>query len=200
MQRGPLTRLAEVARASRQELGLLALLAGLVLAGAAFIYARTSSGPPPPIKVAVAQSVAPAKQLVVHVAGKVASPGVYTLSDGSRIKDAIAAAGGPIEGADVDALNLAALLVDGQKIVVPAVGQAPAVASESSGAQSNGKLNLNLATQSQLEDLPGLGPVTAGRIIAYREKKGRFTSIRQLLEVDGIGPKKFDGIKDLVVV
>ena len=133
---------------------------------------------------------------MVHVAGSVATPGLYRLNAGSRVQDAIEAAGGPADGADVHALNLAELITDGQKIFVPAAGQ-PGVAAPA-GPQPAGKLNLNTATQEQLEELPGIGPVLAERIVQFREREGGFQSVRQLLEIEGIGPKKFEGIEDLL--
>lgn len=199
--KGLFARIADAARASPGELGLAALLGALVVGGAAFVYAQTSAPlPPPPIEHVAATEPAPAP-LLVHVSGMVASPGVYELRDGSRVKDAIDAAGGAVEGGDLDALNLAALLSDGLKIYVPKKGEAPSGSSEGSGVEDpSGKVNLNSATKSQLEELPGIGPVLAERIIAYRQKKGRFTSVRQLLEVEGIGPKKYESLKDLVSV
>jgi competence protein ComEA len=141
--------------------------------------------------------------MVVHVAGRVRNPGVYELAEGSRVTDAIAAAGGPLEGADGNALNLAAPISDGQKITLTKPGEASPpddAGGGAFGAAPGGKINLNTATQAQLEELPSVGPVIAQRIIAYRLTKGRFTSVRQLMEVSGVGPKKFESMKDLATV
>lgn len=202
-----LQRLGDTARASRSELGLLALL-GLAIVGAALVVIlRTSDPPAPPIRreaPAARQSPAAAAKMVkVHVAGQVGNPGVYELKEGSRITDAVTAAGGPLEGADGNALNLAAVVTDGQKITLTRPGEPPPAeeaAAQGSPLTSGGKVNLNTATQAQLEELPGVGPVLAGRILSHRQTKGRFTSPRQLLEVSGFGPKKFDGVKDLIAV
>lgn len=196
MRTGLVSRIANFARASPGELGLMAILGLAVVGGSALVLARTTDPPAPPIKRSFAPTVTQQEILVVHVAGMVVSPGVYELTRGSRIKDALAAAGGPIEGADVNNLNLAELLTDGQKIVVTKPGEAPP--SEATQTPS-GKINLNTAAKAQLEELPGVGPVLAQRIVDYRQKK-KFTSIRQLLEVDGFGPKKYESLKDLITV
>ncbi len=197
MRTGLVSRIANFARASPGELGLMAILGLAVVGGSALVLARTTDPPAPPIKRVAATTTATQQEiLVVHVAGMVVSPGVYELPRGTRIKDALAAAGGPVEGADVNNLNLAELLTDGQKIVVTKPGEAPP--SEETQAPA-GKINLNTAAKAQLEELPGVGPVLAQRIIDYRQKK-KFTSIRQLMEVDGFGPKKYESLKDLIAV
>lgn len=209
MERGWFSRLADVARASPGELALVAILALTIVGGSALVFFRTDQTPPPPIrKVAAAKPTQqPAKAVFVHVAGMVKAPGVYQLSEGSRVKDAIDAAGGPQEGADLEPLNLAALLNDGEKIlvtrpgqVVPPGVQAAGAAGLSSSSPGAAKVNLNTATAVQLEELPNIGPVLAQRIIAHRQSKGNFTSVKQLMEVSGVGPKKYEGLKDLVVV
>lgn len=191
-----LRRAADYARAAPGEVGLIALLSAAIVAGSAFLFVRSNEPAPPPMQRTEARAEVE-RVLVVHVAGAVAAPGVYELPMGSRVRDAIAAAGGPAEGADLDSLNLAALLSDGEKVHVPKAGEA--AGSDGAGA-AQGKLNLNSATARQLETLPGIGPVLAERIVAYRQMKGRFTSIRQLLEVEGIGAKKYEAIKGLVTV
>lgn len=192
-------RMGDFARASPGETALVALVGTAVVAGSVFVYARSSEPPAPPIeKIAAVQPMPEAEKVVVHVAGLVLTPGVYELPASSRVRDAIAAAGGPVEGADLDGLNLAALLSDGEKVYVPKKGEAPAAAS-SSGLPA-GKVNLNTATVQQLEALPGVGPVLAQRIVDYRQRKGRFISIRQLMEVEGIGEKKYASLKDHVTV
>jgi competence protein ComEA len=200
--RGPISRILDAARAAPGEAGLVALLAVVVLGAAGFVYARTAQPPPPPIKQLSAAQTSNSQAeelLIVHVAGAVASPGVFELPKGSRVKDAIDAAGGAIDGADLDSINLAAPIADGEKIFVPKPGEGVPPDQGSTGA-TGGKVNLNSATQSQLEELPGVGPVLAQRMLEYRQKKGRFSSVRQLMEVEGIGDKKYDSLKDLVTV
>ncbi|RLV50101.1 ComEA family DNA-binding protein [Nocardioides mangrovicus] len=129
--------------------------------------------------------------VVVDVAGKVRRPGVVTLPTGSRVQDAISRAGGLRVGVAAGSLNLARVLVDGEQILVGvpgAAGAAPSMASATT-APEGGLVNLNSATLTQLQDLPGVGPVTAQKIMEYRTAHGAFTSVDQLLEVDGIGDK-----------
>ncbi len=159
-------------------------------------------GPP----VAGEPAAAPTGVVVVHVAGRVAAPGVVTLAAGSRVADALAAAGGAAADADLDRLNLARPLVDGEQVLVPAPGEvlppapgAPAPAAGGSAPPAaDGPLDLNTATEADLDDLPGVGEVLAGRIVAWRQEHGRFTSVDELAEVHGIGPKVLDGLRDLV--
>lgn len=192
--------LAEMARASPGELALAVLLGAGLVGGGVFVYAQTrSSLPPPPIEKINPQP-SPASVLVVHVAGMVQTPGVYELPEGSRVRDAIEAAGGVLGEADLDALNLAELVTDGIKIFVPKKGEALAGAATGQQTSLGGKVNINSATQEQLEALPGVGPVLAERIIAFRKSKGRFTSLRQLMEVEGIGTKKYEALKSLVTI
>jgi competence protein ComEA len=139
-------------------------------------------------------STAPAT-LVVSVVGAVATPGLQSLPDGSRVADALRAAGGAHEGVDVSGLNLARRLSDGEQITVG--GTPPAEDSGPGGAPSQ-PLNLNTATIAQLDSLPGVGPVTAQRIVAWRTKHGSFTSVDQLAEVDGLGPARVARLKPLV--
>ena len=129
-------------------------------------------------------------QIVVDVKGDVQTPGLVTLPAGARVADAIAAAGGVIPSADVTSINLAERLSDGQMIFI---GNA-----ESMQLSSDPRINLNLATEAELDSLPGVGPVMAGRIIAWRDSNQRFHSIEELQEVPGIGPKVFANLKALV--
>ena len=141
-------------------------------------------------------------ELVVHVAGAVQNPGVYTLQDGSRVEDAITRAQ-LLPQSDADALNRAALLSDGQKIVVPFAGEAqtshPLTESEG-GTMPNDKVNLNHATIAQLMTLPGIGEVKAQAIMQYRQEHNGFQTIDQLLQVNGIGSAIYSQIADLVCV
>ncbi|MGH2705034.1 MAG: helix-hairpin-helix domain-containing protein [Actinomycetota bacterium] len=207
-ERGFVSRLAALAgrvRATPAEMGLLLVLAAVVLGGAVLVYARTSRPAPPmrPLQAASptpSPTPSPSRSLVVHVAGMVAAPGVYELPAGSRVKDAIAAAGGSVPGGDPDALNLAAPVTDGQRVVVPRPGDVPAQAAAGETLDAAAKVNLNTATAEQLDELPGVGPVLAQRVVDYRRRGGRFSSVRQLLEVDGFGPKKLEDLKDRVTV
>lgn len=134
----------------------------------------------------------------VHVAGWVAAPGVVEVVAGGRISDAVAAAGGVRPGADLSLINLAQVLTDGQQVVVPAPGVGPTPQSQA-GAPGGGPLSLNAATAQDLEQLPGVGPVLAERIVAHREARGGFDQVEDLLEVSGIGESKLASIRDLVV-
>ena len=131
--------------------------------------------------------------VVVAVVGEVANPGLMTLNEGSRIADALQIAQ-PLPHADLLAHNQAQLLVDGQQIVVQAVGAAPpaAAASDSGGA---GVVSLNSATAAELTALPGVGEATAAAIVAHREANGPFTTVEQLMDVRGIGPAKFEAMR-----
>jgi competence protein ComEA len=138
----------------------------------------------------------PAASVVVDVAGKVAAPGVVTLPVGSRVIDAVRAAGGALPGVDLSSLNLARVLVDGEQV---AVGVPPAPEPQGVGSDP-GPLDLNAATADDLDGLPGIGPVLADRIVAWRDEHGRFSSVDELLEVPGIGPSILADIGPLVRV
>jgi competence protein ComEA len=150
-----------------------------------------------------------AEVVVVHVLGAVREPGIVELPIGSRVVDAVAAARGPTDDADLAGVNLARVLVDGEQLVVPRMGEVPAVganggaggASGSSGAtDAQGRVNINLADASALEALPGVGPALAGRIIAWREQNGPFRSVDELTAVAGIGEKTLAGFRDQATV
>jgi competence protein ComEA len=136
--------------------------------------------------------------LTVHVSGAVRYPGVVLLVEGERVIDAVEAAGGPLPEADLEALNLAQAVQDGQKISVPVRGGDSAVAASMN--EESGRINLNTASRRELEELPGIGPTLAERIVTYRERKGGFRSVEELKQVSGIGPKKFEEIRDLVEI
>ncbi|MGK2881243.1 MAG: ComEA family DNA-binding protein [Mycobacterium sp.] len=171
------------------------------------------SSPPNPPGPEQSQAIS----VVVSVVGLVHKPGLVTLAPGARIADALAAAGGAHNGADLVGLNIAQRVTDGQQIVVgiaPLPGQTTALGSSvSPGAPESGAaptaaqdgppavvLDLNTATAEQLEELPGIGPVTAAAIVTWRESNGPFTSVDQLAEVDGIGPARLDRLRDQVRV
>ncbi|MGB9856670.1 MAG: helix-hairpin-helix domain-containing protein [Dictyoglomaceae bacterium] len=144
--------------------------------------------------------------IIVHIAGAVKEPGVYKLLEGSRVIDGIQAAGGALPSADLDKLNLADYLEDGCKIFVPEkiLPSNPSFKSEKEVVQKNNissnsnKVNINYASEKELENLPGIGPSLARRIIEYREQNGPFKSLEDLEKVKGIGPRKIEQIKDLI--
>ena len=142
--------------------------------------------------------------VIVHVDGAVNNPGVYRLGDGDlRVGDAVQSAGGLTEDADTSGINLAAHLVDGQKIHVPRAGEEPAQSGSSSGSVASGStdaVNINAATAEELETLPGVGEATAAAIIEERERGGPFLSPEDIMRVSGIGQKKFERMRDFIVV
>lgn len=191
----------------------------LALAGGAVAVTLVLVGRPAPAQIAPPSETAPPSQaapaalasaspigptVLVHVAGAVRKPGLYEFPPGARIADAVETAGGPAPRADLDALNLAELLVDGTKVEVVRVGETPTVAAvaidPATGAQPGALISLNTADQAMLETIPGVGPVTAMAILSYREQIGSFSSLDQLLEVDGIGPATFDSIRTYVTL
>ena len=158
--------------------------------------------PPPPAPGASATG-ASAGRVVVDVVGAVRQPGLYRLPQGSRIADAVARAGGATGKAELAQVNLAAPLADGEQVVVPKRGAAGAAVSPSAaggaGAGPVAPVQLSTATLEQLETLPGVGPVMAQKILDYRTKHGAFSSVDELDAVSGIGPKRLDQLRDLVV-
>jgi competence protein ComEA len=146
---------------------------------------------PVPSPASAGASPAASASVTVDVAGKVRRPGVATLPAGSRVVDALRRAGGARGGVDVSGLNLARVLVDGEQILVgrPAAGGLAASASTSAPDPSGALVNINTATAEQLDTLPGVGPVTAQKILEWRGAHGAFSSVDELLEVDGIGEK-----------
>lgn len=157
----------------------------------------------------------PGSSVTVHVAGAVATPGVVVVHGGSRVIEAVAAAGGLTGAADADSVNLARQVLDGELVVVPTPGQvlsAPVAPGAAGGGGiagdgggdaaggATGLVDINRADASRLDGLPGIGPVLAERIISYREDTGPFAHIEDLRSVPGIGDKVFGGIRDLVVV
>ena len=138
-----------------------------------------------------------AQVLYVHVSGAVNAPGLYILDTDARVLDAIAAAEGFRDDADDDAVNLARPLSDGEQLVVPVVGAAPAEAQVAAG---DGRINLNTADEAALDTLPRIGPALAARIIEWRDANGRFTTVEDLLAVPGFGDKMLESLRALVTV
>ena len=188
---------------------LLLGLAAILLLAAAVTFVRDRGGdarPPVPVPVAAAAAdgaggVAPASEdpLVVYVTGAVRKPGVYQLPDGKRIIDAIEKAGGVTPKADAVTVNLAALLIDGEQILVPeAFSPGAGAAPTGAGPAASGLVHLNSADVTALDALPGVGPATAQRIVDWRDQNGGFRSVDDLEQVPGIGPAKLDALRDLV--
>jgi len=163
---------------------------------------QASVGLAPPAAAPTETAAAAPGALVVDVVGAVRRPGLYRLTQGARIADAVTRAGGATEKADLALINLAAPLADGEQVIVPRRGAAalgaPAGAGSAAGAPSGGSVHLSTATLEQLDSLPGIGPVTAQKILDYRQKHGAFTSVDGLDAVPGIGPARLDQLKDLV--
>jgi competence protein ComEA len=190
-----------------------ALLAVLVVAGHRLSQAGGAAAPEPvaPLEpVSIAPSASSRAALVIHVVGAVQRPGLYRLREGARVADAVARAGGATRKADLAALNLAAPLVDGIQILVPPrAGVAAArgspsdagVGSEAAGepaVPTGAKLSLATATAAELDELPGVGPVTAQNILDYRAEHGPFRSVDDLDAVPGIGPARIEQLRELV--
>ena len=140
----------------------------------------------------------------VYVSGEVESPGVFELSSGSRVCDAIEAAGGITDKASIDTLNLARKVSDGEHVFVPSYEDPDSLSDSYTDAKKTtakeGPLNINRATAHDFETLPGIGPATASKIVSYRESNGPFPSVDNLVDVPGIGSKKLDSIRDLICV
>ena len=183
--------------------GLSLALVLLVLVGQRFAQAGTAREPDVAAAPLEPVAEAPARTaLVVHVVGEVRRPGLYRLRDGSRIADAVRRAGGARHGADLAALNLAAPLVDGVQVLVPSRA---AKAASSPGAAAGGGappgmsvVSLSSATVEDLDELPGVGPITAQKIVDYRAEHGPFASVDDLDAVPGIGPTRIEQLRDLV--
>jgi competence protein ComEA len=178
--------------------GAVLLAAALFVAGRYLAGAGASSGASRPAErpLEAVEAAAPAA-LVVHVVGAVRRPGLYRLRDGARVADAVARAGGATRRADVSLVNLAAPVADGTQVVVPR--RAPAAASGGANAPETpaGPLHLNTATLEQLDELPGVGPSTAQKILDFRQQHGAFTSIDELDAIPGIGPARLEQLREV---
>lgn len=154
---------------------------------------------PPPLSAPLsAPRPSAAAKVTVDIAGKVARPGLRRLPKGSRVADALAAAGGPLAGTDTTSLNLARPLTDGEQILVGVTPPAPAPGQAPDSTATTTALSLNTATEPQLDALPGVGPVLAQHILDFRTQHGSFTSPQQLRQIPGIGPRKFATLQPLV--
>ncbi|MFM8530057.1 MAG: helix-hairpin-helix domain-containing protein [Ilumatobacteraceae bacterium] len=199
---------------------VLAVVIGVPLVGwGAYVLVRS---PEPPVEASLAyvttvpagdapssaspasgtSDAATASTITVHVAGPVTSPGVYRLAAGSRVVDAVRAAGGATTSAELDSVNLASLVEDGQQIYVPTFGERPPGGASSTSPSAGVRLpvDLNRATAEELDQLPGIGPTTAAAIVAHREEYGPFATTEGLLAVPGIGPAKLAALSGLITV
>ena len=163
------------------------VLIGLLAAGVIWLAARSPSGEPVTLLPTMTE-----EPLVVYVTGAVATPGVYRLPQGSRVNDAVEAAGGFLEGAERDRINLADPIEDGMQVDIPGIVD--------TGRISGGRVNINTATLEELDSLPGIGPTAAQAIIDYRQVTGPFRVIQDIQNVPGIGAATFDSIADYITV
>lgn len=174
------------------------ILLGLFLAALVWVVARNPTG-----EAVVLRPVPTEKPIVVHITGAVPRPGVYALPQGARVQDLISAAGGFLAEAQKTDINLAALLEDGQKLDIPYLeGISPVLATpeEAVVVTTTELININIASQAELESLPGIGPTTAQKIIEYRDANGPFLNPEDIINVPGIGPGTYERIKDLITV
>jgi competence protein ComEA len=179
-------------------LGLtLLLVVALVLAGRVLLPAGAATAEP--ARQTSALRVEERARLVVHVVGAVRSPGLYRLAYGARVADAVERAGGATPRADLTLVNLAAPVSDGQQVVVPQRAPPTTAAGGEGGAAGAARpLHLNSATVEQLDELPGIGPVTAQKIVDFRTAHGAFTSVDDLDAIPGIGPARLEQLRELV--
>jgi competence protein ComEA len=187
--------------------GICVALVALVLVGQRLAQPGAASEPDvaaEPLAPLTDASPAPRAVLVVHVVGEVRRPGLYRLRDGARIADAVRRAGGASRKANLAGLNLAAPLVDGIQVLVPsrveavAGGGATASPTDASGGVGGSAVSLSSATVEELDELPGIGPITAQKIVDYRAEHGPFASVDDLDSVPGVGPTRIEQLRDLV--
>ncbi len=176
------------------------VLFGLFVAVLVWVVARNPSG-----QAVTLRPVPTEKPIVVHITGAVPRPGVYALAQGSRVQDAISAAGGFLAESEKTGINLARTLEDGEQLDIPYVeGASPVIldapAATEAPVESTELININFASQPELESLPGIGPTTAQKIIQYREQNGSFLTTEDIINVPGIGPGTYERIKDLITV
>jgi competence protein ComEA len=157
----------------------------------------------PPQPTAIPAPTPTAGMVRFHIVGPVTAPGVYTLPTGALVQDALQAAGGPTADADVERLNLAEQIQDQQQIIVPRRMTVPTPRPEdvrTKGIEIDLLVDINTANSEMLQELPGIGPVLAGRIINYRDENGDFTDVEELTNVNGIGDKTMDKLRPLIIV
>jgi competence protein ComEA len=176
------------------------ILFGLFVAALIWVVSRNPSG-----EAVTLRPVPTDKPIVVHITGAVPRPGVYALPEGARVQDVISAAGGFLAEADKEFINLARILEDGEMLDIPyAEGFSPVIPTPVQTVITSGSdtdlVNINTASSFELEALPGIGPTTAQKIIAYRDANGPFVSIEDIINVSGIGPGTYERIKDLITV
>ena len=174
------------------------ILFGLFLAALVWVVARNPSG-----EAVILRPVPTERPVIVHITGAVPRPGVYALPQGARIQDAISAAGGFLAEAEKSQINLAALLEDGEKLDIPYIeGASPIIttAVPEVVTSTTELIDINTASAVELEELPGIGPTTAQKIVEYREQNGPFLSTEDIINVSGIGPGTYERIKDLITV
>lgn len=189
---------------------LFGLIFGLLGTGLLLLAIRQPRGNP--VQLSSPPTPAP---LLIHISGGVVRPGVYKLPLESRLQDAVQAAGGLLASADSSMLNLAARLKDGERLIIPILAptQPPkAVQTTTDGARlmviptaapqptENGKININTASVDELDRLPGIGPVTAQKILDFRQQNGPFQTVEAIMDVSGIGPATYEDLKDLITV
>jgi competence protein ComEA len=180
----------------RRILAAVVILVALLALGTRLLSRSQHSAVPPPARVVATTSTSSAARLYVHVVGAVRRPGLYRLKEGARVADAVARAGGLARGAQLEAVNLAAPLADGQQVVVPKRGSVAPGAGGGTSAPP-GPVHLNTATLEELDALPGIGPVTAQKILDHREQHGSFGSVDELDAVPGIGPARLEQLREL---
>ena len=176
--------------------GILVVL--LLAVGGRFLLHSKAPAVPPPVRVAASARTTAAATIFVNVVGAVRRPGLYRLRDGSRVANAVARAGGVTRHAQLELVNLAALVADGEQVVVPRRGASAVGGVSGAGAVASGPVHLNGATLEQLDALPGIGPVTAQKILSYRQEHGAFGSVDELDAVPGIGPARLEQLRELV--